>query len=318
MSIEDVTERVNAAVKPDMSPADAQKARRAVMNTIEKESLDKTGLRSDVVTLYQGGQVSPVPLQEVHRRAAGVRAGEGDRVFRRRPGQFRVPAVRPRHLLLPRLRERQAGQDRALICAWSKAGADENELVFVAGHPGRTDRLNTVAHLEFMRDRVFPSTLNTLRRREVLLENLQRRSLENARRAEDELFGFQNSRKARLGGLAGLQDPSDHGAKATRRKGVSRSSGQEPEAQGQRPRPGTTSNSAMLVWDEMYVDHGLFERGAAFNTTLFGIARDLVRLAEESEQAKRRSAARVSRDRTSNRSSRSCSPKRRFTRTWRR
>ena len=25
------------------------------MNTIEKESLDKTGLRSDVVTLYQGG-----------------------------------------------------------------------------------------------------------------------------------------------------------------------------------------------------------------------------------------------------------------------
>ena len=39
-----------------MSPAEAQKARRAVMNTIEKESLDKTGLRSDVVTLYQGGQ----------------------------------------------------------------------------------------------------------------------------------------------------------------------------------------------------------------------------------------------------------------------
>src|SRR5262249_40223365 len=55
MSIEDVTERVNAAVKPGMSPAEGEKARGAITNTIEKESLDKTGLRSDVVTLYQGG-----------------------------------------------------------------------------------------------------------------------------------------------------------------------------------------------------------------------------------------------------------------------
>src|SRR5713226_3501564 len=56
MSIEDVTQRVKAAVTPEMKSADAQRARRAVMNTIEKESLDKTGLRSDVVTLYQGGE----------------------------------------------------------------------------------------------------------------------------------------------------------------------------------------------------------------------------------------------------------------------
>ena len=61
-----------------------------------------------------GRPVSSVPLQEIHRRAAGVRAGAGDRLFRRRPGQLRVSALRPRHLLLPRLRERQAGQDRAL------------------------------------------------------------------------------------------------------------------------------------------------------------------------------------------------------------
>ena len=56
MSIEDVTQRVSAAVTSGMSTADAQRARRGVMNTIEKESLDKTGLRSDVIALYQGGQ----------------------------------------------------------------------------------------------------------------------------------------------------------------------------------------------------------------------------------------------------------------------
>src|SRR5262249_47778540 len=56
MSIEDVTERVKAAVKADMTPDKAFAARRAVMAEIEKESTDKTGLRSDVITLYQGGQ----------------------------------------------------------------------------------------------------------------------------------------------------------------------------------------------------------------------------------------------------------------------
>ena len=56
VGIEDVTDRVNAAVKPGMDDAAAAVAKRGAMATIEKESLDKTGLRSDVVTLYQGGQ----------------------------------------------------------------------------------------------------------------------------------------------------------------------------------------------------------------------------------------------------------------------
>ena len=54
-SIEDVTARVNAAVKPGMNSDAALAARRAIIAQIEKESQDKTGLRSDVVTLYQGG-----------------------------------------------------------------------------------------------------------------------------------------------------------------------------------------------------------------------------------------------------------------------
>src|ERR1700752_3450716 len=56
VGIEDVTERVNAAVKPGSDDAAAAVARRGAMATIEKESQDRTGLRSDVVTLYQGGQ----------------------------------------------------------------------------------------------------------------------------------------------------------------------------------------------------------------------------------------------------------------------
>ena len=56
VSIEDVTARINAAVAPGLSDEAAFKARRAAIAAIEKESLDQTSLRSEVVTLYQGGQ----------------------------------------------------------------------------------------------------------------------------------------------------------------------------------------------------------------------------------------------------------------------
>jgi len=46
---------VNAAVPKDTDAGTAFAARRKVIAEIEKESLDRTGLRSDVVTLWQGG-----------------------------------------------------------------------------------------------------------------------------------------------------------------------------------------------------------------------------------------------------------------------
>ena len=47
---------VNAAVKPGLSADQSAATRQKVIADIEKESREKTGLRSDVVTLYQGGE----------------------------------------------------------------------------------------------------------------------------------------------------------------------------------------------------------------------------------------------------------------------
>src|SRR5208282_2149744 len=73
---------------------------------------------------------------------------------------------------------------------WAPAGAADGELTFVSGHPGKTDRLDTVAHLGYMRDLGIPSTLNWLMRNEVLLSNYSARGDENARRAREELFSI--------------------------------------------------------------------------------------------------------------------------------
>jgi hypothetical protein len=56
VSMENVTARVQGAVKKGMTEKQALDARRDEEAKIEKESLEKTSLRSDVVSLYQGGE----------------------------------------------------------------------------------------------------------------------------------------------------------------------------------------------------------------------------------------------------------------------
>src|SRR5690348_251380 len=56
MSMENVTARVMGVVKPGLSDKEALEARKAEIAKLEKESLDSTGLRSDVIPLYQGGE----------------------------------------------------------------------------------------------------------------------------------------------------------------------------------------------------------------------------------------------------------------------
>ncbi len=279
MSIEDVTERVNAAVKPGMSPAEAQQARRAVSNTIEKESFDKTGLRSDVVTLFQGGRYNLYRYKK-YTDVRLVFAPEKDiAFFGGDPDNFEYPRY-DLDVSFFRIYEDGKPATPPDHLSWSKSGAEDEELIFVAGHPGRTDRLNTVAHLEFLRDTVFPNLLNIIRRREVNLQVYSSRGLENARRARDELFGYQNSRKARLGGLAGLQTPAIMDAKRKAEKALREAVDNDPKLKDVRG-AWLEVETAIDQWRQVYTDYTLYERAMAFNTELYGIARGLIRLATE-------------------------------------
>ena len=211
-SIEDITVRVNAAVPPSLAAADAVLARRKVFAEIEKESLDQTGLRSDVITLYQGGAYHLYRFKKYTDVRLVFAPEQQIAFFGGDPDNFEYPRF---NLDICLFRAYENGRPASVqhYLKWSRGGARENELTFVSGHPGRTDRLLTVAELEFLRDVVFPFRLEILKRREVLLNSWSQRSPENARRAKEDFFGIQNSRKARDGGQAGLLDPAVFAAK---------------------------------------------------------------------------------------------------------
>ena len=281
ISIEDVTARINAAVKPAMAPAEAAKARQAAMNTVEQESTDKTGLRSDVVTLYQGGLYHLYRFKKYTDVRLVFAPEQQIAFFGGDPDNFEYPRF---DLDICLFRVYEDGQPAKIehFLKWSAQGAGDGDLVFVSGHPGHTDRANTVAHLEYLRDRLFPTALNKLRRWEVLLSTYSVRSDENARRAQDELFGIANSRKARLGGLAGLQDPAVMQEKRAQEAALRRAVQADPRLRAASGRAWDDVEGALAVWREVQREHDLLERGSAFRSELFVIARTLLRLAEES------------------------------------
>ena len=278
-----------------MSSAEAFQARRAAMNTIEKESLDQTGLRSDVVTLYQGG------LYHLYRfkKYTDIRivfAPEKDiAFFGGDPDNFEYPRY---DLDICFFRVYEDGKPAKIehYLKWSPKGAGDNELVFVSGHPGRTDRLDTMAHIEFLRDKVFPQTMRKLFRWEVTLSTYSEESRENARRAQDDLFGIQNSRKARLGMLAGLQDPAILGRKQAEEQKLRQAVGEKPSLLKEPiGNPWADVTAALKIWDGIYYDWDLLEQRSAFHSQLFGIARTLAALDRGVGQAQRRPPARIPR-----------------------
>jgi hypothetical protein len=279
VSMEDVTRQIQAAVKPGLSAAEANKARRAVINTIENESLKKTGLRSDVVTLYQGGQFHLYR----YKRYTDIRlvfAPEKDIAFYGGdPDNFEYPRY-DLDICFFRVYENGKPAKTEHFLKWSKAGARDNELVFVSGHPGKTERLDTMVHLEFLRDVDFPQRLNVIRRREVILRTYCDRSPENNRRGEDELFSYQNSRKARIGMLQGLQDPATM-ARRQKQENDLKQAMSSPKGDASDLKAFDEIAESIKAWREIHLRHYLLERGVAFNSDLFQLARTLVRLVEE-------------------------------------
>jgi Peptidase S46 len=282
-SIEDVTDRVRGAVKEGMSAAEANGARRAVISAIETESTKATGMRSDVVTLYQGGQYNlyrykkytDVRLVFVPEFQAAFFGGD--------PDNFNFPRFNI-DMALVRVYENDQPVKVENYFKWSKAGAKDGELVFVTGHPGSTSRLNTVAHLESLRDVSIPLLLRMLESRRDMLKQYMSQGEEQTRRAQNELNSIENSIKVYKGQLAGLEDKNLMAKKLKAEQALRASI----KADERRQREYGDAWDAIALAHKNLASYARERRfldlAGAFNTVLFGYARTLVRLADENEK----------------------------------
>jgi hypothetical protein len=278
-SIEDVTLRVNAAVPAGAAGEAAALARRKIFAEIEKESREKTGLRSDVVTLYKGGAYHLYRFKRYTDIRLVFAPEQQIAFFGGDPDNFEYPRYNL-DVCFFRVYENDAPVKPAHFLPWSAQGAREGELTFVSGHPGSTSRLLTVAELEFTRDDRSPYIEGLLKRREVLLTAWSARSAENARRAKDELFGMQNSRKVYDGQLAALQDPVFFGAKVAAENTFKKQLADRPDGR-----------EALAAFDRIAAAQAILRRSAprarlledaaGFDADSFSIARRLLRAGDE-------------------------------------
>jgi len=205
-SMENVTPRVTAALQGAKTPEDEFAKRKAVIAEIERDSLQKTGLRSDVVTLYQGGEYWLYRYKKYNDVRLVFAPEEQAAFFGGDPDNFTYP----RHdidMALFRVYDNGKPLDTKDYLKWNPQGAKDEELVFVAGHPGSTSRLDTLAQLELERDMVEPNVLKMLKHRIDVLQKYSALGAEQAREAGSDIFGLQNSVKAYEGRLKGLLDP---------------------------------------------------------------------------------------------------------------
>ena len=283
MSIEDVTTRVNGAVKTGMSDAQAFAARRAEIAAIEAESTKATGLRCDVIALYQGAQYNlyrykkytDVRLVFVPEFQAAFFGGD--------PDNFNFPRFNI-DMALVRVYENDQPVHPPSYFKWSTTGAKEGDLVFVTGNPGSTARLNTVAHLEELRDASIPIILRLLERREAMLKKYMALGEEQTRRAENELNSIQNGLKVYRGQLAGLKDQALMGRKMMDEMALRQWIAANPDRQKMYGDAWDAIAKAHQSLPSYIRERRIFDQAAGFNTTTFGFARTLVRLADESQK----------------------------------
>ncbi|MBQ7501584.1 S46 family peptidase [bacterium] len=276
-NIEDVTELVNNGIAEGDSFAEANKKRSANIEKIEREASQKSGLRCDVVTLYQGGQYhlykykkyTDVRLVWAPEQDAAFFGGDAD--------NFEYPRTSLDAAMF-RVYENGKPLNSQNYFKISPEGTSENEAVFVIGHPGRTNRLETLAQVEYTRDRILPYRLARCRTMEAAYLQFAERSAENARRANNNIRSVANTRKASTGMFQGLCSKEIMERKAAQEKSLrDRVSDQT---------PWQTIASAYQDFDTNYDACMLLENADAFPSPLFSMARHIVRLAQEREDKK--------------------------------
>jgi hypothetical protein len=210
VSYEDVTKRVQGAVKSEASDKEAAERRKAEMAAIEKEEAAKTGqnalMRCEVVTLYNGGEYWLYRFKRYTDVRLVFSPEEQIAYFGGDYDNFTFP----RHDLdITFFRVYEEGRPAKIehYLKWASKDVSEGDLVIVPGFPGSTARLLTVAQLRYQRDAGNPLQMQVWTSRSAALKAYAKRGAEQQRQASQTIRGLENSIKRLVGQQAGLENP---------------------------------------------------------------------------------------------------------------
>ena len=276
-SYENVTSVVQGAVKAGMSDSAAGDARRAEIARLEKESTEKTGLRSEVVKIYNGGEYwlyrfkkyTDVRLVFAPEEQAAFFGGDYDNF------------TYPRYCLdvtFFRVYENGAPLKTPNYFKWSAAGPADGEFVLAIGSPGSTNRLLTVSQLKYQRDVGNPLQMLVWTSRREALVRYGATGPEATRRALATVRSLANSIKRHTGQQEGLSNPRMMAKKEEEEKALRAEVARRTELQ----------QSVGGAWDEIASAYGAlppYAKRTAFSSLIWSrlgqIASTLVRYSEE-------------------------------------
>jgi hypothetical protein len=278
VQITDVTEQLNAATQGLTGKAYAD-GLKAEMAKLEKACTTSEQIRCDVVTLYQGGKYNLYKYQR-HQDVRLVFAPEqAIAFFGGDPDNFEFPRY---DLDVSFLRIYGADGKPAKAehyFKWSEHGAKEGEVTFISGHPGRTSRGLTVSQLELLRDVTLPKVLFRLSELRGQVTEYQTQGAEQKRTSMNLLFGVENSLKANKGKLEQLADKGFFAQKVAAEQELRTKVNADPKMKAKYGAAWDEITRAQQTYRDLRKEYESMEGG--MNSQLFGIARTLVRAAEE-------------------------------------
>jgi hypothetical protein len=207
VQIIDVTKEVQSAIESGKTTEEKMSIKVEKVKELEKKYSEQTGLKCQMVTLYNGGEYSIY----VYKRYDDVRlvfAPEDQAgFFGGDPDNFTYPRYNLDCTFFRVYDENGNPLKTENYFKWSIKGASPGEPIFVVGNPGRTNRLNTITQLEIKRDLQYPDILSYINFIVDYYKEQIRKNPESAKELNNDLFSFTNSQKVYIGSIKALNDP---------------------------------------------------------------------------------------------------------------
>ena len=205
--IKDVTDEVLAEIENGKTDEERTKLKNDIIKVIEDRESQESGYECSVTALYNGGKYSLYGYKQYTDVRLVFAPEDQLGFFGGDPDNFTYPRYNLDVTFFRVYDEDGKPLKTDNYLKWSANGAALGEPVFVVGNPGNTDRLNTLAQLEYARDIRYPMTLEMIHGLIEVYSNMINESPERSPELQDMLFNFENSRKAFEGILKGLRDP---------------------------------------------------------------------------------------------------------------